>query len=450
MSVVTIQNQQFKEYIKYRPNAVNRMNSSVGSRPVYGIPYLRNGYTPFDSRSMLSRDMALDRGIQDSNSRLGESLPSLPRASYMDSQAGSGVSMADVKHAASKAKDLASKYSLTEQARQKIVSKAKEVFSKYQSGSGKYDAIKDEVMAFGQELSLESAMMKMTGKSDEEVKAHIKSKVKAKFSEKTGIDAEAIERIYNDVVSVYNSAKSLIGQEGGSSTLGRLKPKHFKGMGQTGGDFFNDLIKGAEKTIKSVASDVEGAVKAVEGYVSQDDLMDAVGRDIGKAVKVAEDEIESAGKSVINSAEAGTLLSDALKLTGKLTSKYGASAMGTLAGAIVAGSGGGFVGKNIASQLVKAGVSEAGLDKMAGKELKKLGKKAAKKGYGLEVLYSDTARVGHDRRTAGRVVPHYRPYDAMNLTTGDESNRGPRGADAQSFNSLHPMNFRRATMEDVR
>ena len=78
----SILEQQFKRNIMYRPHPVDRLNINVGERPVYGIPYLRAGHVPFASRSVLSRDMVLNRGIQNSNARLGQSLPFLKARMY--------------------------------------------------------------------------------------------------------------------------------------------------------------------------------------------------------------------------------------------------------------------------------------------------------------------------------------------------------------------------------
>jgi len=61
-----------------RAMAVDRMDVSVGERPIRGIPYLRNkDMVPIDVNTMLSRDRILSKGRQDT-ARLGQSLPSLP------------------------------------------------------------------------------------------------------------------------------------------------------------------------------------------------------------------------------------------------------------------------------------------------------------------------------------------------------------------------------------
>lgn len=61
-----------------RPMAVDRMDVSVGERPIRGIPYLRNkDMVPMDVKTMLSRDRIISKGRQDT-ARLGQSLPSLP------------------------------------------------------------------------------------------------------------------------------------------------------------------------------------------------------------------------------------------------------------------------------------------------------------------------------------------------------------------------------------
>ena len=319
---VPIQNQEFKDYIKYRPFSVDRLNINVGGRPVAGIPYLRNGWVPFDSRTRLSRDMALSRGVQDSNSRLGEAEPSLPRMSYMDG-----------------------------------------------------------------------------------------------------------------------------GQSGGG-----LKAHHFglqDGGGQSGAGLFDQVMKMVKQQVIKQVKPAVDTVKFLGEHVKEGDLAETIGEKLSQAVKLAEHEIEKSGKDIEKSAKRGTIVSDGLRFISNIADKYGGEIASKAASKMAKAVGLGPIGEKLTEQLSEMLIKKTGVDKVASKAVKSLSNKAKQAGLGLEKRFHNTNPVGHDRSKVGRPLPHYRPYSSQALTTGDESNRGPRGFDAQSFVATHPLNFRRATLNDV-
>ena len=151
-----------------------------------------------------------------------------------------------------------------------------------------------------------------------------------------------------------------------------LELRHFDidGKGMTGGSLFGKVWKkvkkGAKKAlhsveheaehigkeIKSGVKDVKNFVKEGDEYLHKPDLFHRLGKDVGSALKKAEDEVIKAGKSIKKSAEAGTLLSDSLDLASELVRKYGDDAAGFMASAMV-GPEFGVIAKQLASHIVK-------------------------------------------------------------------------------------------------
>jgi len=179
-----------------------------------------------------------------------------------------------------------------------------------------------------------------------------------------------------------------------------LQLRHFDmdGEGMTGeglfGKIWKKVKKGAKtavkavkgkaediaKDIKSGVKDAKDFIKDVDVYLSKPDLYKRLGQDVAKAMKKAEDEIVKAGKDIKKSAEAGTLLSDGLKLTADFVREYGDEAAGMMASSLIGSAGGGFIAKQLGSKIADA-VAGKGQEDLAD-ILLKASKKAEQEGLG--------------------------------------------------------------------
>jgi len=179
-----------------------------------------------------------------------------------------------------------------------------------------------------------------------------------------------------------------------------LEPRHFdmEGEGMTGEGLFGKLwkkvkkeaskavkaVKGEaeqlKKDIKSGVKDAKDFIKDVDVYLSKPDLYKRLGQDVAKAMKKAEDEIVKAGKDIKKSAEAGTLLSDGLKLAADFVREYGDEAAGMMASSLIGSAGGGFIAKQLGSKIADA-VAGKGQEDLAD-ILLKASKKAEQEGLG--------------------------------------------------------------------
>ena len=241
-----------------------------------------------------------------------------------------------------------------------------------------------------------------------------------------------------------------------SKKLGRLGERHLRGGADemeggamVGSGLFDSIWKKVKKTAKKVAKtvvetaeDVGDFIEDAGEFLSKPDAGKLIGKEIGNMLNIAEKELEKAGKSVIDSAERGTLISDALKLTATAVSKYGPQMAGYIASGIVGsytGGVGGVIAKQVASTLMKELVDKLKLDAITASAINKVAKEAEQAGYGMS---------GGNTRTTGRPQPHYSYKSASRLSVPNMP-RGLTNRNEISFNSLHPMNYRKASIKDL-
>lgn len=233
--------------------------------------------------------------------------------------------------------------------------------------------------------------------------------------------------------------------------LEQLEKRHLRGGADEmeGSGLFDSLWKKVKKGVKKVAKtvvdkaeDVGDFIEDAGEFLSKPDAGKLIGKEIGSMLKVAEKELEKAGKSVIESAERGTLISDALKLTSTAVSKYGPKMAGYIVGGLVASvtSGtGAIIAKQVSSIITQQITEKLKLDEITASAINDLAKKAEQAGLG---------QTGSNTRTTGRPQPHYTYKSASRLTVPNMP-RGLTNRNEISFNSLHPMNFRKASIKDL-